>query len=303
MDDTDIKKALLEKSILKLLKEGIVLSEDTLFFAESTCGLSPAEIEAALADPELEERDELLALIFTPEMGMRAVLEPLLGAEPIYNSAELNVLTLKLAEKIDTAHVLLPDGKRFNVPIEHHDIDYFVTKLYLDRPIDDRLIALLNEFFSRETVIDSRLMLRCRGNTLSIGKLDFLYGFIEKSQSYEEIFLDLFGLVLTLLAEIKEPVSIEEYLLDRRRQLIKTLREIREFERKREHYSMEYLMMQRYPVPHESQEQVVDQLQMLTTLTDAILGLPPDPSLQPEFRNLGTYGSGANITNIFRVLS
>ncbi len=41
MDDTEVKKVLLEKAILKLLEEGIVLSEDILFFAESTCGLSP----------------------------------------------------------------------------------------------------------------------------------------------------------------------------------------------------------------------------------------------------------------------
>ena len=39
MDDTEVKKVLLEKAILKLLEEGIVLSEDILFFAESTCGL------------------------------------------------------------------------------------------------------------------------------------------------------------------------------------------------------------------------------------------------------------------------
>jgi hypothetical protein len=56
-------------------------------------------------------------------------------------------------------------------------------------------------------------------------------------------------------------------------------------------------------VPHESQEQIVEQLQMLMTVTDAILGLPPDPSYQINFRNLGTCGRRSNIAEIIRVLS
>ena len=62
-------------------------------------------------------------------------------------------------------------------------------------------------------------------------------------------------------------------------------------------------MMQRYRVPHESQEQIVEQLQLLMTVTDAILGLPPDPSYQTNVRNLGTYGRRADIAEIIRVLS
>ena len=303
MDDTDVQRARLRKAILKLLEKGILLSEDILFFAESTCGLGPAGLEAALIDPRFEERDELLALILTPDMGVRTALEPLLSPEPIYSSADIKALAREIEEKIDWVNILLPGEHHFNLPVDRHDIDYFVSKLYLDRSIDDRLVSLLNEFFSTETVIASRLMLRCRGNSLAIDKLDFLNGFIEKSQSFEQVFLELFGLVLTLLAEIDVPVSIEDYLLDRRRQLIKNLKDIRAFERKRDHYSMEYLMMQRYRVPHESQEQIVDQLQMLTTVTDAILGLPPDPSFQTDFRNLGTYGRGADIASIIRMLS
>ena len=114
--------------------------------------------------------------------------------------------------------------------------------------------------------------------------------------------LDLFTLMVTLLAQRQENEGIEEYLLGRRRQLIKKLREIREFEQKRDHYSMEYLMMQRYPIPHESEEQVLDQLRMVTVITDVILGLPPDPSFQAELRNLGTYGCRTDISDIIRML-
>lgn len=303
MDDIDAQSALLENAILRLLEKGIVLSREILFFAESTCGLSPAGLEGALLDPHFEEREELLALILTPDNGMRVALEPLLSTEPIYTQTAIKTLALDLWRSIDALHIHVPGGYRFRMPLDRYDMDYFVTKLYLDRPIDDRLVAQLNECFPPETVIASRLMLRCRGESFSLEKLDFLCAFIEKSRSHEDDFVKLFWLVLTLLAEIREQVSIEEYLLERRRQLIKMLKEIRAFERKRDHYSMEYLMMQRYRVPHESQEQIVDQLQMLTTVTDVILGLPPDPSFQTEARNIGTFKRGTDISDIVKVLS
>ena len=303
MNRTDAQKALLIKAILRLLAKGLVLSEEILFFAESTCGLSPAGLDAALRDPHFEERQELLALILTPDMDMRGALEPLLSAEPIYTSADVTALALDLWRKIDALHVHVPGGHRFSLPVDRCDMDYFVSKLYLDRRIDEGLVALLNEFFTSETVIASRLMLRCRGDSLSSDKLYFIRSFIEKCRPYEEVFLKLFRLSLTLLAEINQPISIEDYFLGRRRQLMTKLKEIRAFERKRDHYSMEYLMMQRYRVPHESQDQIMDQLQMLTTITDAILSLPPDPSLYTDFRDLGTFGSGATVADIIRALS
>ncbi len=303
MDRNDVQRALLKKAILSLLAKGLVLSEEILFFAESTCGLSPAGLDAALRDPQFEERQELLALILTPDMDMRGALEPQLSAEAIYTSADVTALALDLWREIDALHIYVPGGHRFSLPVDRSDVDYFVSKLYLDRRIDERLVALLNEIFTSETVIASRLMLRCRGDSLSNDKLDFIRSFIEKSQPYEEVFLKLFRLALKLLAEINESISIEDYFLGRRRQLITKLKEIRAFEQKRDHYSMEYLMMQRYRVPHESQEQIMDQLQMLTTITDAILGLPPDPSLHTDFRDLGTFGSAAAVADIIRALS
>ena len=292
-----------EEKLLHLLGEEITVSEEILFFAESTCGLDPEELESALKDPRFEEREALLALIFTPDMGVRTALEPLLPAEPAYTSTEIDVLVDNLAHQIDALHLLLADKIRFALPVESDDLGYYVAKLYLDRSISQEIIEALTQCFSPETVVACRLVIRFRGNTHSVEETDFLRHFITKSRAYEEIFAELFSLVLLLLAERGEAESIADYFLSRRRQLIRTLREIREFEQKRDHYSMEYLMMQRYRVPHESEEHTLGQLQMLTIVTDAILGLPPDPSLQADFRNLGTYGRGTDLSDIIRVLS
>lgn len=303
MGDKTGRLELAEEKLLHLLGEEITVSEEILFFAESTCGLYPEELESALKDPRFEEREALLALILTPDMAVRKAVETLLPTEPACTSTEIDVLVDNLAHQIDALHLRLADRHRFALPVESDDLGYYVAKLYLDRSISQGLIEALNECFSPETVIACRLAIRFRGDAHSVEDTDFLRHFITKSQAYEELFVELFSLVLLLLAERGEAESIEEYFLSRRRQLIKTLREIKEFEQKRDHYSMEYLMMQRYRVPHESEEHTLGQLQILTIVTDAILGLPPDPSLQADFRNLGTYGRGTDMSDIIRVLS
>ena len=298
-----VPSALLERELLRLVEKGIVISTDVLFYAESTCGLMPADFETALRDPHFEERDELLALILTPDMQMRAALEPLLLPSPACSAVELETLVDNLNSKIEGFRLLIPGGTSFNLPIEKSDIEYFVGKFYLDRALDPILVATLDELYPAEKVITCRLILRCRGDVYTDNQNDFLCRFIVKSGAYEDQIIDLFTLMVTILAQMPEHEAIEEYLLGRRRQLIKKIREIREFEQKKEHYSMEYLMMQRYPIPHESKEQILDQLQMVTMITDLILGLPPDPSYQAELRNLGIYGRRTDISDIIRTLS
>lgn len=292
-----------EQELLRLLKMEIPVHEDILFFAESTCGLSPEELESALKNPRFDEREALLALILTPDMGVRRALEPLLSAEPACTRKEIALLAGKLGQQISKLHLELAGRCRFYLPAEPEDLKYYIAKLYLDRPINHGIVDALTECFPSETVIDCRLAIRFRADAPSVEEAEFLCNFITKSKAYEEIFVDLFSFVLILLADMGDDESIEEYFLSRRRRLIKILKEIKEFEHRRDHYSMEYLMMQRYRVPHQSEEHTLGQLQMLTIVTDAVLGLPPDPSFQAEFKNLGTYGCGADISDVIRALS
>lgn len=69
----------LEQGVLRLLEDGIIVSDDTLFFAASTWGLGPGDLEPVLKDSQFEEREALQALILTPSTAMREVLEPLLA--------------------------------------------------------------------------------------------------------------------------------------------------------------------------------------------------------------------------------
>ncbi len=292
----------LAEKITELLRSGIVLGQDVLFFAESTYGLLADRLADALQDHLFEERDTLLALMFFPSMQVRLALEPLLDTDGCSES-EVQRLDSLIFRDVSTTDFILPDGGSFTREIEPHEIGLFVDKLYLTRAIDAEILAALTTCFTEETVLRSRLALRCREDSLTGKKLAFICRFIEKSGSFEQDFLDLFALALSLLSEIADDEPIEPYFLKCRRTLSKTLKDIREFARKRDHYPMEYLMMQRYQVPHESEEQTLKKLQLLTTITDTILGLPADPSVHPDCKYRDPSGSGSEGKKIFRVFS
>ncbi|WP_256825621.1 hypothetical protein, partial [Pseudomonas juntendi] len=77
--------------------------------------------------------------------------------------------------------------------------------------------------------------------------------------------------LLSLVQDAPGDKRIEEYLLEERKRQVRLIQQIRDFERKLDQYGMEYLMMQRYPVPHESEACVVDTLRFLDTVIEEIM--------------------------------
>lgn len=296
--DADI----LARKLTTVLQQGIDLPESTLFFAESTYGLKPSELVKTLRDESFEEREVLLSLVLSPGYGMRRAIEPLL-AEPDVPVGSLAQLSAAVSRRIRSLTFRLPGGDALVLDVGREEISALIDKLYLHRPIASSLDAALRRRFSPDTIIDARLVLRCRGDTFSSIELDFLVHFIACCGSFEATFIELFSLLLTLVAEVGEGDSVEHHLRKRRRDVVETIRKIRIFEQKRERYSMEYLMMQRYPVPHESEDEMLEQLGLLSTIIETILGLPPEPMLRLDHQELGRYRSAADIEQLINDLS
>lgn len=292
----------LEQEILRLLEAGIVVSKNTLFFAESTWGLGPGELESALTDSQFEERVALLALILTPSTNMRQALEPLL-AQMSVDKLDTRGLIQEVHDKTAALPIRIDGEPDFTITAGLADIEYFISKLYLDRSIDEQIATVLSEQFSEETVIGARLLLRCRGDAFFPAAREFIIRFIRKSRSYEAEFVELFAIVVKTLADVPEGGSIENYFLSRKLQLIKSLKDKRAFEQKRDHYSMEYLMMQRYPVDPESEEMILSKLLHLATITDAILKLPSDPLIAGDLESHDFSGHGTAVKKTVRIIS
>ena len=289
--------------IEKLLEIGLTVPEETLFFAESTYGVQPATLAISLGDQEFEGQETLLDLLFFPDFKIRLAVEPYL-IEHSFSTEDVRTLVKDLNKKISSIRFILPDGDNgFYWPIEQGNLQLFIGKLYIDRNMDATLSALLLEGFTVGTALTARIIMRCRGDSLGSEKLAFLIEFVEKSSAFSDHFSELFEFCLSLIAETAEDELLPAYFLKRKQDMIKTISDIRDFEQKHEQYSMEYLMMQRYPVPHDSEDEVWRQLKMLTIITDNIFGFKPDPSILSDYQNLGIFNPQADMGKIIRSLS
>jgi len=294
---------LLKNTIEELLKIGLAVPEETLFFAESTYGVQPDTIATSLADKEFEGQETLLGLLFFPDFPIRLAVEPYL-IDHSFSTEDVRTLAEDLNKTISSIRFVLPDGDNgFYWPVEQGNIQLFIGKLYIDRNINATLSALLLKGFPVETALTARIIMRCRGDSLGPEKLAFLTEFVQKSGAFSDHFGELFEFCLSLIAETAEDGLLPAYFLKRKQDMIKTIRDIREFEQKHEQYSMEYLMMQRYPVPHDSEDEVWRQLKMLTIITDNIFGFKQDPSILSDYQNLGIFNPQADMEKIIRSLS
>lgn len=292
------------------LEKGLRVSEETLFFAESTYGIAGESLASAVQDVSFEGREALSELIFTPEPDVRFQVEPVLECTGLPVSA-VSRLSETLAGRFPRVELIVPDSssgnsKRFSIYTGKSSSDVihlFVKKLYLDRSLDSPTVAALEQTFKGATVTASRVMMRCRGDVFGERKRAFLSRLIIGSAAYENRFEALLNCALILLAEIEDREPAEQHFLKKKKMLINKLKEISLFIGKRDHYSMEYLMMQRAKIPHESEEEVRNQLFLLATITDVILGLPPDPGLQIESKDLGSFDTQEGIDALIRNLS
>lgn len=293
----------LARTIGRVLEQGINVSEETLFFAESTYGIAGEVLASVLRDDSFEGREALNELIFTPEPDVRVTIEPILADDGLGDAAIADIAAALFARFTSVDLIMPGSSKKYTIDVDPEKVQLFLKKLYLERSLDTRIVAVLTQTFSTDTVIGSRVMMRCRGDVLGDTKRAFLCRFITGSAAYESRFDKLLSITLMLLAEIEDEQPVEPYFLQKKRALITTLKEIRLFAGKRDHYPMEYLMMQRFKVPHESEEEVRNQLYLLTTVTDVILGLPPDPGSWIESEDLGTFDADTGIDNLIKALS
>jgi hypothetical protein len=291
--------------VLGVMESGLVVFRDTLFFAESTYGLGGEELECALSDPEFEDRNIILELVFFPDRQLRSIVERTLN-DSIFSREHEERIIEELVRVQKSVQLRIPDsGLSFQVPVTRSLLASMVEKLYILRVPDQKIFSALGESVSPEIALSAKILLRCRGDRFSDTSRYFLCRLIEKVSDKGHDFEKLFHLSLVFLAEMGQQTSAEAYFLEQKRVLADKLRNIREFERRKEQYGMEYLMMQRYQVPHESEDDVLERLQLLTTITDDLLGLLP-PSVQHiQQRSLGEFNSkqDQDMDKLFRTLS
>ena len=288
--------------LTQLLRDGLPVSADTLFFAESTYGITEEGFERAIKDSCFEEREILINMLFFPTQKMREQLEPLLIAGP-FGEDEIQYLAEEIASDIREISIRLPFVSVFSWAVDQEAINHFIDKLYMTRALDPAITAAFDDRLLEEIATPLKVYMRCRNIGFSEKARRFLLTFVDKAADRLEEFQGLMELLMTLTTQVPPQMTITEYLFEQRDYQKRRLSDIDEFAKKTEQYGMEYLMMQNYPVPHESEEKVSELLRMYTIIIEEVLHLQNPKENYINRRDLGNFDTEDDLKRLFKSLS
>ncbi len=271
----DVKSKQVVKKIKQRWEKRHVLSNDTLFFLESTFSISEAfQLKDAMEQEDFPDRAIILEMILFPEQSMRLAVEPLLDSEGL-KAEQVSGIVKYITNKSPRLTVGFPNEKAaITIKIPADQIELSISRLFLTHPVDPDICQMFEANYPTSTGLHCRVLLRCGNISFKKEKKQFLKRFILQAQKQYDGFNDLFELFLVILSDVPESVSPESYFLKRQAQEKNLLDCIRRFEEKRDRFGMEYLMMSRYQVPTDSMENVAQRLKKLALIND-ILDIRP----------------------------
>jgi len=284
-----------------ILAQGIAVQPETLHFMESTYGFGAAKLETTLRDRRFEDQDVLLNLLFFPSIEMRVSIEPNLS-KIILSTQEENTIIQKLVKMVQTVALRFSDGTSVDWKPDGSVLGVFVTKLYMTRGLDPEIVEAFNDHLPHSIAQRALVQIRCGNLKFSREATRFLVMFAKKINNQERNLDRLVLLVLRVLSHASENQAVEGCFIEAREYQKKLLEDINEFERKSKQYGIEYLMMQRYPIPTESIEIVSDRLHQLNVVCD-VMGLSRYNQNYPGHRDLGSFNPERDMERLFKSLS
>ncbi|MCB2215670.1 hypothetical protein [Desulfofustis glycolicus] len=302
MADNEHHEELLQ-CLLRHLDGGLVVDRQIGEFAESAYGLDAADLKEVLRDVEHDAHEPLLHLIFSPSEQLRRDVEVFLCAADIDK-----VGVAALAERLDQCRESVPISVAdaaitVDLPFDRVPVRQLLNRLALDRQLDDRLCTALQETLGDDQLLAARTLLRRSKVRLSTSASELFCTLVRWSGARLERFGALFELLVTLAGGKPAGIDLEHYLFEKRRHTLKTLHEVEAFARKSEQYGLELLLMQRYPVPPDSEEMVCRELALLDELIFDALRLEPPPGEPQRQSEYGRFDVDADLERLLRTLS
>lgn len=283
------------------LEEGLLLEEDTLFFLESTYGIDAEALESILGDDDFDEIHAVHSLVFSPPDSTRAAVETLLINE-VKDAADQLCIVDRLRKLMPSLQIVLPGASCFSCDFAQEGAEIMVRKLYMDRIHDPEVTQVLNNFLEKDQAVEVLVYIRCKAIRLTSEMKRFFRVFMSGTEHFEHISSGFICNFLKILAGTPEGTSPEKHFFRQKRQLRRTLFEIRIFKEKMEQYGMEYLLMQRYQVPHESEETVLEQAARIEFMLERVMGLKDPEEVYVNRRDLGSFDFGDDMEKLFRTL-
>ena len=290
------------EAISTRLSRGLEITPDTLFFAESTYAMTPLDVKTALLNHDFEDRDILMELIFHPDRAARTALEPFFW-EWMLKKEDTPVIAENIMIRVKNVTLFFVEPQTdFSIKAEDKWVTHYLNRLYMDRHNPD-ITRLLKKQLPSKTAAAAGVQLRCARGRLTGKSRQCLADFITAAKDRPETFETLFAFLLDLLRRHPLETRIDRYLQGHLQAFKKRLDQVRQFETKKDRFSMEYLMMQRYPVPCESEDHLLDQIRLMNTLMIDIFRMPPAGRHLIREQDLGSFNPASDLAALTRLLS
>ncbi|MDO9567705.1 MAG: hypothetical protein Q7J15_13350 [Candidatus Desulfaltia sp.] len=269
----DRKYLLLIEKIEQIFTYGFVLSDDIMYYIDSTF-LSPSinELEEIINDEHNCERDSLIELLFFPDESMQIKLEEFLESEDFKKKDEEKVLSYILDKKLLTTIRFPGSEDSLKLFLPKSSAMQFLSRLNISRKLNKRLIKAIDEFVSDKCRTAVKVRLRNARVEFTENKIMFLRSFLKKLKVEDNYFFKCLDFILDFFDGIKDDKNILQSLLDKKELYFQNLQKASGFEELLNKNNMETLISRGVRIPHISKEDVMHNIVIIDTIVLAVYG-------------------------------
>ncbi len=234
--------------------KGLTLDVEIIKYIDSTFGVSTAEeLSAILEEDAGAEVDSLIELILFPDLPLQIFIEPFL-AEAGFSEADEAEIIESIGRREPSIRLDFGGkGGTLSLRMDRSAAAAFIHRLHIQNSPHPRLIAAIDGY--ADELIKAFLKVEIRNSRLlfSESRLSFLCRLITAiaPATQADAAPILFSLdFLQELAQDADDETIFEELVLRKHYLTHLLNRAQDFERKRQAYNMEILILQGGRMPH-----------------------------------------------------
>ena len=277
------KNVLLADEILRILSNGVTLSNNVVNYINSTfSNPTIAELEDILQDDSNCEKDSLIELLFFPEKSLQHQLEGILESRRYEEDDEKKVVHhfCRTPVVVDFHH---PENKgSFKLEIPETVTHQFIKRLNICKQIDQNLLSTIKESTSARDKIRFAVKLRNSRFAMTENALWFLSAFFEKWDTDKQDAFKYFDFILLFLEELPENTDIFKALMKKKRFYLKHLKRSQKFEEQLLKTNIETLMLSGKIAAHMDKNEAREKMEIIDRISQAVFGKSEYPELMSE---------------------
>ena len=267
----------IEAEIRRRYNEDIVIDPDTAHFIESSFGAVGSTALTAFLSSDSDEAAVLVDLLFSPEESLCCRIEKHLAPKGLMKT-DRERLARRLRKRPLAARARI-GVSRVRVVMPPDLVDGFVGRLFLDRPVDETLAAMVSQIYDGQASLQVRSRLRQARLSRTDPEKKALSRYFKALNPDREPFWPLLEALIGFLEAAKEPFDLFTALADRKTACLRHLRQASDRSRTLQKHNIETFLIGGDRMPHVDTDALVGEIARIDDLGQLLFGRPvPSPA-------------------------